>query len=248
MNGNNYNIVLSSGYMAFSRHCAFLKAAEDLALSIDSIIGTSSGAIVGAMYCAGHDPEYILNEISAVNFKEVTSLLPIDFKGVFNLSPAKKYLSKYLPQTFDELPIKFSCGVADLKGNHFLINSGDLISAVCASFAIPKIFKPVCIEGLSGGPYYDGGVVDRLGLFNDVKKGILLNRENILIHKVNKSQKASSDNNYEDELIKYSGIKIIRSDAVNESLFKIKKFNQQYECSRAKIRCELKLILNEPGG
>ncbi|EOI6000506.1 patatin-like phospholipase family protein [Salmonella enterica] len=245
MTKNNYNVVLSSGYMAFSRHCAFLKAVDDHALSIDSLIGTSSGAISGAMYCAGHDPEYILREIATVKFMDVTSVFPFDFKGMFNLSPAKDYLKRYLPQTFDELPVKFSCGVSDLKMNHLLIDSGDLISAVCASFAIPKIFKPVYVNGVSGGPYIDGGVVDRLGLFNDVKKGTLSNRGRILIHKINKSHKISSDNNYEKELTKYNGIKMIKSDTVNESLFKVKYFNEQYEYSRAKIYNELRTILDE---
>jgi predicted acylesterase/phospholipase RssA len=54
-----YDIVLSSGFLAFAQHCGFLQAANDLQLPINSIMGTSSGAMIGSMYSAGHTPKEI---------------------------------------------------------------------------------------------------------------------------------------------------------------------------------------------
>lgn len=57
---------------------------------------------------------------------------------------------------FDDLPIPFKCIATDISsGNPVILDSGDIVSAVRASMAIPSVFSPVEIDGV---PLVDGGV------------------------------------------------------------------------------------------
>lgn len=59
--GAGYDIVLSSGFLAFAAHCGFLKAVEETGVPVAGIMGTSSGALCGSMFAAG----YTATEVSA---------------------------------------------------------------------------------------------------------------------------------------------------------------------------------------
>ena len=51
-----YDLVLSSGFLAFAAHSGFLEAVTEAALPIHSVMGTSSGALSGSLFCAGYSP------------------------------------------------------------------------------------------------------------------------------------------------------------------------------------------------
>ena len=53
---HGYDIVLSSGFLAFAAHAGFLAAVEDVGIKVRGVMGTSSGAITGALYAAGYTP------------------------------------------------------------------------------------------------------------------------------------------------------------------------------------------------
>lgn len=86
--GVKYDLVLSSGFLAFANHCGFLQAGasaagehspqpaavprapahsisplppavEDVGLPINGIMGTSAGALIGSMYAAGYSPREV---------------------------------------------------------------------------------------------------------------------------------------------------------------------------------------------
>ena len=44
------DVILSSGFLAFASHIGFLRALEEADVSVDGICGTSSGALVGALW------------------------------------------------------------------------------------------------------------------------------------------------------------------------------------------------------
>jgi NTE family protein len=59
---------------------------------------------------------------------------------------------------FDDFPIPFRCVAADLiSGQKYVFKSGDLMTAMRASMAIPSVFAPVQIDSLY---LVDGGVLD----------------------------------------------------------------------------------------
>ena len=154
-----HDLVLSSGFLAMARHCGVLKAIEDNEVSIRALCGTSSGALVGALWLSGMSA----TEIAAFLTRDrplhgmAISLRP--WRGLFHLGPLISELREVLPATFAALPKPFAAGVADHKTNAHLLTQGDLPSAVAASCAMPYLFQRVT-QGETR--WADGGAADRI--------------------------------------------------------------------------------------
>jgi len=154
------DLVLSSGYLAFARHCGFLRAVEESGLQVDGVCGTSSGALVGALWSAGGTAEEIAVELSRQRPRDVMRLRWAFWGGLFSLEPLIERLRDWLPATFEELGRPFGVGVVGPDGAE-VIASGPLVEAVAASCAMPYVFAPV---RLGARRYVDGGAADRVGL------------------------------------------------------------------------------------
>jgi predicted acylesterase/phospholipase RssA len=158
------DIVLSSGYCAFARHVGFLSAVVARGVRVNALCGTSSGALVGALFAAGHAPQWILEHALARPPIAWVSLHSRPWRGIGTLAPAARQLRNWLPATFGELPTPFAAGVASRAPGgyrHGLLHEGPLVEAVLASCAMPWVFAPVSHEGTE---YLDGGAADRVGL------------------------------------------------------------------------------------
>ncbi|CAG9466019.1 unnamed protein product [Pedinophyceae sp. YPF-701] len=163
--GPAVDVVLSSGWMAFARHAGFLQAVEDTGLRINSLCGTSAGAMTGALYAAGYSPRRVAEELMRVPpIKLLKPGLPDVWNGAFIMEPAIERLRELLPATFEELDMPLVIGVVDSDGKHRLVSSGSLPEVVAASACVPKVFQPVHVPGLPNGPFVDGGAVDRVAL------------------------------------------------------------------------------------
>lgn len=161
------DLVLSSGFLAFANHAGFLQAVDDAGLrdSVRGIMGTSAGALAGSLYAAGLSPAQLSRELRRV--APVKYLRPSlrPWRGLASLDGVVERLRDLLPATFEELEMEFAVGVVDAStGRHVVVDSGPLPEAVAASAAIPCVFAPLSIPGAAGGPFADGGVVDRTGL------------------------------------------------------------------------------------
>lgn len=152
------DLLLSSGFLAFARHVGFLEAIESLSVGVDAVVGTSSGAVVGALWAAGLRSSEVGARIARA--KVGLSLYPQPWKGVLSLGGLVRELERILPPTFAELGRPFAVGVTGPSGHH-LLTEGPLAQAVAASCAMPGIFGPIAIGGV---PYRDGGARDRIGI------------------------------------------------------------------------------------
>lgn len=159
----NVDLILSSGFMAFSRQAGFLLGIEDMKIEVGRVIGTSSGSLAGSMFASGMSAKKV-NE----QFKSISR--PIDLcqpslrvnRGLLSLSPMTRFLRSIIPKDFNQLKIPLGVGVFDkATGLYEIITEGDLADAVTASCAIPAVFQPVT---MGGKVYADGGMVDRVGL------------------------------------------------------------------------------------
>jgi predicted acylesterase/phospholipase RssA len=54
---STYDLVLSSGFLAFASHSGFLKAVDKAGLPVGGVMGTSAGALSGSLYSAGYSPD-----------------------------------------------------------------------------------------------------------------------------------------------------------------------------------------------
>lgn len=158
----NVDVILSSGFLAFASHLGFLRGLFDVGVEPSAIVGTSSGALVGALYAAGHDVTTIRHLLTAAPPLRFLRPSVFPWQGVFDSAPFLRFLRTHLPERFEELRWPFAAGVVSLATRrHELLGSGSLPLAVLASCAVPRLIRPVTI---AGGQYSDGGAADRLGV------------------------------------------------------------------------------------
>ena len=155
------DLILSSGFLAFARHVGVLRAIERLGLPVDGVCGTSSGALVGALWSAGMNSHEIEERLSAQTPISMMHIHGAPWRGLFDMRSVIRQLTEWLPPTFEALEHPFGVGVMNAEGESRVLCSGPLVPAVAASCAIPFVFAPVCVQNQW---YRDGGAVDRTGL------------------------------------------------------------------------------------
>jgi predicted acylesterase/phospholipase RssA len=155
------DLILSSGFLAFARHVGFLLAVEERGFAVAGVCGTSSGALVGALWAAGMRARAIGELLGAQ--PPIASVRPslTPWRGLFSFERLRAQLSARVPATFAGLPIAFGAGATAPDRSHRLLVAGDLVDAVLASCAVPYLFAPVDVDGEA---LCDGGVVDRTAL------------------------------------------------------------------------------------
>lgn len=144
--------------MRGAAHIGVLKALEEHHLHPAYISGASSGAIVGALYAAGHGWEEILDffrGVSLFSWGRYARHKP----GMFDADKFRQDFEPFFPQdSFSALPKTLYVVAADLiKGRSKVFQQGPLIRTLLASSAVPGVFSPVMIDGTF---YADGGITN----------------------------------------------------------------------------------------
>jgi predicted acylesterase/phospholipase RssA len=155
------DLILSSGFLAFARHLGVvqaLRAANELPAAV---VGTSSGAVVGALTCAGVPPETILRDLEGMIPWRGMRLHARPWQGLCEAPALRALLERYLPARIEDLPTPLAVGVVAPGKQHRLLTEGPLVEAVLASCAMPGIFAPIVVAGVSMA---DGGAVDRVAV------------------------------------------------------------------------------------
>ncbi len=167
-------LVLGGGGMRGWTHIGVLRALERLGLVVDEVVGTSMGAVMGAMYASGMDSKAIEGAASEFSVKDYFKLNLLKFlvKGYRHASVYKgkafmESLKKFLPESFEELKIPFFCNALSLTSGvmqYFGLPKAPLVplaNAVYASSCLPGIFEPL---ELDGDYFIDGGMAETLCL------------------------------------------------------------------------------------
>lgn len=150
-------LALSGGSAKGYAHIGVLKYMHEIGLKPDIIAGTSAGALVGALYSDGYTPEDIMELMSDVKLRSMTSLRPIISGGLLNTTPFKKFVDEHLAHhRLEDLPIPLRVVATNLDlGEPRIFTEGELSQIVLASCSIPVLFNPVEIDGVT---YVDGGL------------------------------------------------------------------------------------------
>lgn len=142
-------VALGSGSARGLAHIGVLRALAERGLAPDVVTGTSMGALVGAMYAAGHTPDEMEQIARGFDVKSLVSLADVTIRSGALLSGEKVelFLAEHLPATFEELQMPFGCVSTDLAlGTRVVHTTGDLIHAVRSSLSIPLVFMPVRMD------------------------------------------------------------------------------------------------------
>jgi NTE family protein len=175
-------LALGGGGTRGAAHVGVLKVLKEEGIPIDYVAGTSMGAIVGGLYCAGLPPEVIEEKLLDMSLMHSFINAPIglqvvkmpikltprlvghkSYVGLYDGRKFLKYLNKAIPACQREIAtmhIPF-CAVATnlLDGQAHDISSGNLGLAMLASSAVPSLRRPVPFEDKL---FVDGGVMKNL--------------------------------------------------------------------------------------
>lgn len=160
-------LVLSGGGARGLAHIGVLKVLEREKVPLDLIVGTSVGALVGALYASGLPAGQIENLSAESGWSQLTDL---SAAGVVRLLVTERLLSTrkmeaYLTahigdKKFADLKTEFACVAADLRtGEQIVLREGSVALAARASATMPGIFEPVPFRHRL---LVDGGIVDNV--------------------------------------------------------------------------------------
>lgn len=153
-------LALSGGGARGLAHAGALKAMTEMGIKPDILAGTSAGSIAAVMYAAGLTPEHMLELFTDTSLRNFVQLA-VPRNGFFKMDGFKRFLRKAIPyENLEDLPIPTRVVATDIdRGRTVVFESGPIVDCVCASCAIPIVFQPVKIGGVS---YVDGGVLKNL--------------------------------------------------------------------------------------
>lgn len=147
-------LVLSGGAARGFAHLGVLRVLEREQLRPDLVVGTSAGAIVGALYASGM-PVADIESVAAkldwpvlFDFDPLRTVLGGIGLGLIPGVRLEQFLRQHLALPIERLPIAFAAVAADMESGEVVpLNSGDTARAVRASCAVPGLYAPVRARG-----------------------------------------------------------------------------------------------------
>ena len=150
-------LALGGGAARGFAHIGVIKALEAQGIVPDIIVGTSAGAVVGALYASGLSG-FALQKVALEIDEAQIGDWSLPDRGVFKGEALQNFVNRAVGnRPLEKLPRNFSVVATDLKsGESVLFRTGNTGMAVRASSAVPGVFQPVSINGHE---YVDGGLV-----------------------------------------------------------------------------------------
>lgn len=161
-------IVLGGGGVLGATQVGMLRALLETGFTPDLVVGTSVGALNGAVIAADPTQQAVASladlwsSLADAGMFSDTMLARAGTLAryrthLYSAAPLRRLLSAHLPASFADLRVEFQCVAASIEkaGAHWF-SSGSLPDAVMASCAVPGLLPPVVINGEH---FLDGGLV-----------------------------------------------------------------------------------------
>src|SRR5580693_7819814 len=129
-------------------HIGVIRALRNAGVPIDCVAGTSVGALIGAVYCAGvplNDMQRIAADTTFADFGRWTP----SWLGLANNLRMERYLERFTRvKTFEELATPLAIAASDINdGVSVYYTRGPLGPPMRGSCAYPGLFVPIQFEG-----------------------------------------------------------------------------------------------------
>lgn len=173
--------VMGGGGHRGAYEVGMLKALVEYGVEPDLVVGTSIGAINGALFAASPNEHGVAALERSWTNLEFRDLFP---GSLWNRARAAVQQRTYLhtndqlrswlsdrlePTDIEDLPLSFQCVAARIEdASEHWFTSGPLVDALLASSAVPGLFPPVVVNGMH---YVDGGVVNSIPLSRAIEFG-----------------------------------------------------------------------------
>jgi NTE family protein len=158
-------VALGGGSARGFAHIGALACLERHGFAPDLVVGTSFGAIIGALYAAGLSPQQIALTANSMRWRDLSRVLDFGLHkaALFSGEKLESYLDELLDgRGFADLQRTFVVVATDLAtGERVNLTGGSLARALRASASMPGVFSPVAIGGKL---LVDGGIGSPLPL------------------------------------------------------------------------------------
>ena len=195
MDGNDVAFVLGGGGILGAHEVGMLRALADREVKADLILGTSVGAINGAVFAADPTTEGVerLSELwldmrdSEPNAATVVRRLTTLARSGTHLEPLEdvraRLAAALMVERIEDLRVPFQCVAASIEraAEHWF-TTGPLVDVVLASCAVPGILPPVKI---GDEHFIDGGIVNSI----PVARAVALGARTIYVLQVGRLEK-----------------------------------------------------------
>ncbi|MFF0708951.1 MULTISPECIES: patatin-like phospholipase family protein [Gordonia] len=189
-------LALGSGGARGYAHIGVVAELDARGYEIVSVAGSSMGALVGGLYCAGRLDDYV-DWISGLSQLDVMRLLDVSLSKPGGMIGAERILARVreiLGDTvIEDLDIPFTAVATDLAaGRPVWFQKGSLVDAIRASIAIPGVIRPHEVDGRL---LADGGILDPLpvaptsAVSSDVTIGVVLDADDGAEHGASRAPK-----------------------------------------------------------
>ena len=172
-------IVLSGGGIRGVAHAGVLDLLAEEGIEPEVASGTSSGAIVAALWAAGRTGRQISDFFAEASPFRL-SRLALGKPGFLDADKIESDFRKEFPEdSFEALAKPLFVTATDLvRARLEVFSSGPLVRPLLASSAVPMVFTPVEIDGRL---YADGGILDNFPVeplvgISEVILGVLVSR------------------------------------------------------------------------
>jgi NTE family protein len=158
---------------------------EEHSITPIAIAGSSSGAVLGALFAAGHRADKVHEIATSVDYKSFFASTLTG--GLIGHEGLEAMLKDNVPETFEELKIPLATTAVDIQTGELLVmRNGPLIPCACASNAFPGLFGPL--------KYQDRYLMDG-GILNNFPVDIIrsLTNEKVMAFDVTLSEKQPID-------------------------------------------------------
>ncbi|MFP5252482.1 MAG: patatin-like phospholipase family protein [Actinomycetes bacterium] len=174
--------VLGGGGLLGAVEVGMLRALFEAGVEPDVVLGTSVGALNGALVADDPRPDVVDRLVglweSAAASKEVYGDSPVrqvtravrTGTHLHSAKPLRERLALELgDRTFEELAVEFQCCAASIEraAEHWF-TTGRVVDAVVASAAVPGLLRPAVVDGEH---YLDGGIVNSIPVGRAVECG-----------------------------------------------------------------------------
>ena len=141
-------LVLSGGCLRGCAQIGVLKALAAAGVHIDLVVGSSVGAVIGALYAAGCTPAQIEHAAHTLVVGQLKRWA-LSSRGLWDVSGLEALVQRHLPhERIGAFPIRFAAVATDVaSGSALAITAGDAGRAIAASAAMPGFFVPAMLDG-----------------------------------------------------------------------------------------------------
>ncbi len=182
--------VLGGGGVLGAHEVGMLRALSERGIAADVVLGTSVGAINGALFAGNPTSagvEHLTELWSETNLAEISvgtifrrvSTLARSGTHMQSLAEVRRRLTQVLPaERVEDLPVRFQCVAASIEraAEHWF-DAGPLADVVLASCSVPGVLPPIKI---GDEHFIDGGIVNSI----PVSRGVILGAKRIYVLQV----------------------------------------------------------------